>query len=197
MMKPKITTSTGAILLCCALVGGAVAVLEGTASASRVSAHTASRLPTIHGPWPRRDVSGAPLHAVSVVPNQADSGFVTLTIDDGQITRVGGGTISLREGTKQLTYATPSLTIPSSSKITLDGKEVSLEKLAVGDSAFVSSSPEGTTVSAWDGSVTSGAWSAGAHAWSGHEHGVPYPGHSWAGPGDGPPDGPAEGSDAW
>jgi hypothetical protein len=193
-------TRIGTILLCCALAGGAAAALEGTASATRVSARAADRLPALHGPWSWQASAGLPVHAVSVVPNQAGNGFVTLTIDAGQITSVGTGTIVLREGTKQLTYATPSLTIPSNSTITLDGKGVSLDQLAIGDSAFVSSSPEGTAVRAWDESSATGAWPANptdAHGWPGHEHGAPYPGHSWATPGDGTYGAPSEGPGAW
>jgi hypothetical protein len=201
MRKATIKTRISAIILCCALAGGAAALIAGSASARRAVIRTAGRLPADHGPWPWQAATGPPVHAVSAVPNQADSGFVTLTIDEGAITGVGAGTISLREGTKQATYGTPSLTIPPGSDITLNGESVSLEKLAVGDSAVVRSSPEGTMVSAWDrSSSTSGVWPAdrgGAHAWSGHEHANGYPGRSWGPPSGPPSDAPGEGPGAW
>ena len=95
---------------------------------------------------------------MEVVLNKAGTAYITQTEDHGTITAVdaGGGTITLKEGTSTVTYATPTITIPSGATVQLDGASSSLEKLKAGDHVSISSSSEGTTVFATDSSFQPG-----------------------------------------
>ena len=101
---------------------------------------------------------GDEVHAVEVVLNKAGTAYISETRDNGTITAVdaGGGKITLKEGTSSVTYATPTITIPSGASVKLDGASSSLEKLKAGDHVSISSSSEGTTVFATDSSFQPG-----------------------------------------
>jgi len=94
------------------------------------------------------------VHPESVVLNKKGDAFITVTTDSGKVQSVdaGAGTITIREGTKTVTYKTVTLTIPSGATIVLDGKSSSLSALAAEDHVMVSSSSEGTRVFAADSS---------------------------------------------
>ena len=137
-----------ALACVCALAGAAVGIGQSSAASSSTRrAHAA-------GVWLMGRHGGPPVHAVEVVPNKAGSAFITVTTDSGTITAVdaGAGTITLKEGTSSLTYATPTITVPSGATVLLDGKSSSLGALAAGDRVSISSSSEGTTVFATDSS---------------------------------------------
>ena len=55
-----------------------------------------------------------------------------------------------------MTYATPTITIPSGASVMLDGETSSLEKLKAGDHVSISSSSDGTSVFATDSSFKPG-----------------------------------------
>jgi hypothetical protein len=101
-----------------------------------------------HGP------GGDAVHSVDVVLNKAKTAYITQTTDEGAVESVdsAGGTITLLEGTKALTYKTVTVTVPSGATIALDGKSSTLGALVAGDHVSVSSSSDGTDVMAMDSS---------------------------------------------
>jgi len=165
----------------CALAAVATALAAGSTK-TKSSTHHATRHATASGtgeggappgpPGPRGE-HGA-VHSEGVVLNKKGDGFITVTTNSGKVKSVdaGAGTIEVTEEANSVTYKTVTLTIPSGSSVTLDGKSSSLESLAAGDHVMVSSSSEGTTVFAADSSF--------------HPEG---PGHGGPTPGGGAPPG--------
>ena len=96
------------------------------------------------------------VHSTEVVLNKAGTAYITETEDWGTVTAVdsSAGTITVKEGTSSVTYATPTITIPSGATVTLDGKTSSLEKISSGAHVSIRSSSEGTEVFAMDSSFT-------------------------------------------
>jgi hypothetical protein len=149
----------GAAVAACAVGGVTAAVVEGAATAKRaVSAHSASQGPRMAGPQAGAPpgIPGGPhaVHSVSVVLDKAGTGFVTQTTDRGKIQSVDASarTITLVEGTKSLTYRTPTVTIAADATVALDGKSSSLGDLAAGDHVSIDSSSDGASVFATDSS---------------------------------------------
>jgi hypothetical protein len=152
----------------CALAGGAVGISQ-SAAAGHATAHRATRS-TSHPRFPGAgggpgDLGGmggvgpfGAVHSVSEVLNKAGTAYIAETTDSGTITAVDStsGTITLTEGTSKVTYGTPTITIPSSATVTLDGKTSSLADLAAKDHVTISSSSDGTTVFAIDSSFGPG-----------------------------------------
>ena len=95
---------------------------------------------------------GAPVHSEMVVPNKAGDGFETITQDSGKVDSVSGDQLSITEGTKQATYKTVTLDIPSDAKVIRNGKSAQLSDLQQGDYVHVSQSPQGGFVFAADAS---------------------------------------------
>lgn len=185
-MKSKKRIATVTLAATCALAGAAAGISEssaakGTSSTKATRSSTAAGVggapPGPHGPGGPGGPGGMgrEVHAVEVVLNKAGNAYISETDDNGTVTAVdsSAGTITLKEGSSSVTYATPTLTIPSSATVMLDGAASSLDKLAVGDRVMVSSSSEATTVFATDSAFKP----AGG------------PGH-----GAGPPQPPAEGA---
>lgn len=144
----------------CALIGAAAGISQSAAdskssSSKPTKAARAARGAVMFGfahaghPGP-----GAEVHAVEVVLNKAGTDYITVTEDNGTITAVdaSAGKITLKEGTDKVTYATPTITIPSGATVLLDGASSSLDKLKAGDHVSISSSSEGATVFATDSS---------------------------------------------
>ncbi len=186
-MRKRKRAGVIAVASLCALGGAAAGISQSAASSGSKS--TAPKIRhSANGPggWP-----GGPggrddaVHSVSEVLDKAGTAYVTQTTDSGTITAVdaSAGTITIKEGTSSVTYATPTLTIPSGSTVTLDGQSSSLEKLAGGDDVTVSSSSEGTTVFATDSSFKpsgpgghGGPPPGGSGSWSGSSSSPPTPG---------------------
>ena len=145
----------------CVLAGAAAGISQSAASSSSSSsaksakAGAPARTAGAHafGHFGRGGPGGE-VHALEVVPNKAGTGFITVTEDNGTITSIdaGAGKITLKEGTSSVTYATPTIDIPSGATVLLNGSSSSLEKLSAGDKVSISSSSEGTTVFATDSS---------------------------------------------
>jgi hypothetical protein len=121
---------------------------------------------------------GGAVHEVATVLDKAGTAYISETVDHGTLKSVdtGAGTITIVEGTKTFTYETPTLTIPSGVTVTLDGKTSTLASLSEGDHVTLTSSTDGTSVSATDSSFqpTGGA-----------------PGHSGAAPSGSAPAAPS------
>ena len=143
----------------CALAGAAAGISTSSAAKSKPTAKTirhsaAGGMPGGPHGGPGPGGGDRAVHAVEEVLNKAGTAFISQTVDSGEITAVdaSAGTITLKEGTSTVTYATPTIDIPSGATVTLDGSSSSLEKLKAGDHASVASSSEGTTVFATDSS---------------------------------------------
>jgi hypothetical protein len=130
----------------CAAVGAGAGIAGSTASSGKKTraAQTGAPMRPPHG--------GPPVHAVAVVPNQANNGFVTVTEDSGTVESVSGDQLAIKEGTKTLTYKSTTLTIPSDAKVYRNFATAKLGDLQAGDRVHVASSSEGTVVMARDAS---------------------------------------------
>jgi len=189
-MKSKKRLGVASLAAACALAGAAAGISESSASSTKTTRktvrHSAAGFPGPGGPGPGGGPGGGgAVHAVEQVLNKAGTAYISQTVDSGEITALDAseGKITLKEGTPKVTYATPTIDVPSGATVTLDGSSSSLEKLKTGEHATITSSSEGTSVFAMDSS--------------------PAPGGGHGGPG-GPPAGmapngqapPAEGSSA-
>lgn len=172
MNRARIAT-TGAVAGACALAGVLGGIAEGSAAKGH-SAHKATQASGTaplgrFGPGGRHGgggFGGFSIHSVAVVPNQAGTGFETVTSDSGTVKSVDASshTITITEGTTSTTYGTPTVSVPAAAKVILDGKSSSLSSLAAGDRVRVSSSSDGTaTVFAFDS-----AFAPGRHMGWGH-----------------------------
>jgi hypothetical protein len=98
-----------------------------------------------HGHPGRRALRGA-VHAEAVIPSGGR--FVTVTLDRGFVQKVEGNDLTLREGTKSLTYKTVTLTIPANARVREDRKTAHLSDLEVGEHVLVVQGPDRTLVRA-------------------------------------------------
>lgn len=147
----------------CALAGAAAGISQSAASSSSgkssaKAVKAASNAGPPGGGHPGHGMHGGEVHAVEVVLNKAGTAYINETDDNGTITAVdsSAGTITLKEGTSSVTYATPTITIPSGASVMLDGETSSLDKLKEGDHVSISSSSDGTNVFATDSSFKPG-----------------------------------------
>ena len=115
-------------------------------------------------------------HAEEVVLNKAGTAFITETEDSGTVTSVSGDQLGVKEAASNVTYKTVTLTIPADATVYRNGSKAALSDLKSGDHVHVSSSSDGTTVFAGDGSFRPGPDGP-------HGHGGPPPGAPPAGSG--------------
>jgi hypothetical protein len=143
----------GSIAAACAAAALTAGIAEGSGTTTQSS--TATQPSTTSGaPMPGHDGHGGPpggrgpggggggaVHSVDVVLNKAKTAYITQTSDEGTIESVdsSGGSITLLEGTKAVTYKTVTVTVPSSATVTLDGKSSTLSALVAGDRVSVMS----------------------------------------------------------
>ncbi len=162
---------TAGVALISAAAGAAAGITGGTAATTNKSARAGSA--ALHGRSATRDrpfaLHGFPVHEVGVVLNKAGDGFITVTSDSGTLQSVSGDQLTLKEAVGSVVYRTVTLTIPSGATVIRNFKTASLSDLRAGDRVRVSSSTEGTTVLADDGSMLPRG--DGLHA-----HGAPPPG---------------------
>jgi hypothetical protein len=153
----------GSIAAACAAAALTAGIAEGSGTTTQSS--TATQPSTTSGAaMPGHDGHGGPpggrgpgggaVHSVDIVLNKAKSAYITQTTDEGTVESVdsSGGSITLLEGTKAVTYKTVTVTVPSSATVTLDGKTSTLSALVTGDRVSISSSSDGTDVTAMDAS---------------------------------------------
>ncbi len=158
MHRTRRTVTIG-LAVVCAMVGAAAGIAQSSAAGK--SGKSASRHSARQG-FPGRFGHGGPggrgmaVHSTEVVLNKAGTAFITETEDSGTVTAVdsSAGTITIKEGTTSVTYATPTIAIPSGANVRLDGNTSSLEKILSGDHVSIRSSSEGTDVFAVDASFT-------------------------------------------
>lgn len=157
----------------CALAGAAAGISQSVAAKSSTK-HTTHSSVAGARPGPPGGGMGGPggggggaVHSVSEVLDKAGTAYIAQTTDSGTITEVGESSITVKEGTDTVTYATPTISIPSGATVTLHGKTSALSDLKSGDRVTISSSSEGTSVFATDSSWTPGSGGPGGGGWSG------------------------------
>lgn len=84
------------------------------------------------------------VHADVVVAT--GSGFATVTVDRGFVRSVSGQQLTIREGTKKVTYKTVTVTIPSSAKVRDNRRASTLSALTAGQRVSVVQAPNRTWV---------------------------------------------------
>ena len=146
---------TAGVALISAAAGAAAGISGGTAATTNKSARAGAA--AAHGGWGLRGGPppghGFAVHEVAVVLNKAGDGFITVTSDSGTLQSVSGDQLTLKEAVGSVAYRTVTLTIPSGATVIRNFKTASLSDLRANDRVRVSSSTEGTTVLADDGSV--------------------------------------------
>jgi len=103
------------------------------------------------------------VHAEEVVPNKAGTAFITQTEDNGTVVSVAGDQLTIKEGTKTLTYKNVALTIPSGATISRNGAKAALTDFKAGDRVRVTSSSDGTSVFGGDKTPKDGPGGPGRH----------------------------------
>jgi VCBS repeat-containing protein len=182
MKRPHILTAAGVGVIC-AFAGAGDGIAESSAATHH---HTATTKVTTGwgGPWGPYGFGGfGAIRSDSILPN-GQGGFKSVTVDAGTITSVGANSLTLKEGTTNATYATPTITPSGSVTYTLDGKSAQFSALTAGDRAVIVQSSTGTSsVTAIDSSATAsgyrpGRWGPGDSTPNGYG-----PGNGWGGPG--------------
>ena len=147
MTAPKIAKVGGVIGACAALGAAGAYVGDAVSAPSTSSAATAKAKPA--GPnGQRRGPLGRlrrAVHADLVVPTK-DGKFVNVTIDRGFVEKLDGNSLTLREGTKQATYKTLRLDIPSDAVVRIKRKPGKLSDIKTGQHAMVVHGPKRTLV---------------------------------------------------
>jgi hypothetical protein len=137
--------TVGVAALCVVLgAAGGIATSGAATSKSRKSSATGSGRPG--GP-----PGGRAVHEDAVVLNKAGTAFITATEDSGTVVSASGDQLTIKEGTKSVTYKTVTLTIPSGATVKRNGSTAQLSDLKAGDRVHVTQSSDGTTVFADDG----------------------------------------------
>jgi hypothetical protein len=151
----------GVAALCTALgtAGGIATSGAATSKSKKASSNRSGR--------PGGPPGGHAVHEVAVVLNKAGTGFITATEDNGSVVSVSGDQLTVKEGTKSVTYKTVTLTIPGGATVRRNGSTAKLSDLKAGDHVHVTQSSDGTTVFADDGT----------HRPMGHGYGPPGGGY--------------------
>jgi hypothetical protein len=136
----------GVAALCIAL-GAAGGIASGGAATSTSKKANATR-----AGGPPGGPGGRAVHEDAVVLNKAGTAFITATEDSGTVVSVSGDQLTIKEGTKSVTYKTLTLTIPSGATIKRNGSTAQLSAFKAGDRVHVTKSSDGTTVIGGDAS---------------------------------------------
>lgn len=164
MHKNKLIATALAAL---AVVGVTAGIAQGSSTKHSSSHARTSQAGAAPSPSGAPGRPGGPgdrgVHSMSIVLDKAGTAFITQTTDEGAVQSVdsNAGTITILEGTKSLTYKTPTLSVPAGATVTLDGKTSALSSLVAGDRVSVSTSSDGTTVRASDSSFHPGGGAGG------------------------------------
>ena len=147
MTAPKIAKVGGVIGACAALGAAGAYVGDAVSAPSTSSAATAKAKPA--GPnGQRRGPLGRlrrAVHADLVVPTK-DGKFVNVTVDRGIVEKVEGNSLTLREGTKNATYKTITIDLPSNAVVRIKRKPGKLSDIKAGQHAMVVKGPDRTAV---------------------------------------------------
>ncbi len=135
---------TLAVAVSCLGVGaGASAIADAGASTTST---THATKPAAKAAW-ARDRRGLLRRAVQgQLVIHTKKGFETVSFERGYVQSVSGDSLTLREGTKNATYKTVTLTIPSSARVRNNGAASSLSALTSGEHVGVIQGPANTWV---------------------------------------------------
>ena len=146
-MTARKIAKVGGVVGACAALGAAGAYVGDAASPSNSAAAAAKSKQA--GPNGQRRGQLRRLrravHADLVVPTK-DGKFVNVTVDRGVVEKVDGNSLTLREGTKNATYKTITLDLPSNAVVRIKRKRGKLSDLKVGQRAMVVKGPQRTLV---------------------------------------------------
>ena len=95
--------------------------------------------------------AGTPSTRTRSSSTRPETAFINATEDSASVVSVSGDQLTIKEGTKSVTYKTLTLTIPSGATIKRNGSTAQLSALKAGDHVHVTKSSDGTTVFADDG----------------------------------------------
>lgn len=163
----------------CALVGASLGISTSLAASGKNSGQRPGDAQAgppqgapPHGGRPGRGGPGGPggpggVHAEIVVPDQDGEGFVTLVSDVGTLAAISGSELTVKEGTKDETYATVTVTADGTVSVRRNGKKSTLSALKVGDHVRVTKDGTRTRI---DASTAS---------WEGKQGGQPPHAPSW------------------
>ena len=112
-MKQTKTMKTVGVAALCAALGTA----GGIASSGAASSTSKKANSTRQGPPGGGRPGGHAVHEDAVVLNKAGTAFINATEDSGSVVSVSGDQLTIKEGTKSVTYKTLTLTIPSGATI--------------------------------------------------------------------------------
>jgi hypothetical protein len=146
MKNPKSLRTVGVAALCVAL-GAAGGIASSGAATSKSKKANSTR-----AGGPPGGPGGRAVHEDAVVLNKAGTAFITATEDSGTVVSVSGDQLTIKEGTKSVTYKTLTLTIPSGATVKRNGSTAQLSDLKAGDRVHVTQSSDGTTVIGGDAS---------------------------------------------
>jgi hypothetical protein len=136
----------GAVAVAGAVVGfGANALGTAGAHTGHGPGHRGAERGLLGGHEGRRALRRA-VHAEAVIP--VNGRFVTVTLDRGFVVNVVGSDLTIREGTKNLTFKTVTLTIPANARVREDGRAAMLSDLEAGEHVVVFQGPNRTLVRA-------------------------------------------------
>lgn len=131
----------------CVAIGGAGSAIatagaaSSGASTTSTTLSTAAKTPHARGARLRaRALERRAVHANVVVATK--TGFTTVTVDRGFVQSVSGQALTIREGTKNATYKTVTLTIPSNAKVRDNRRASTLSALTAGQRVVVAQAPQ-------------------------------------------------------
>jgi hypothetical protein len=166
-----------AVATTCAIVGAAGGIASsGAASKATSSATSSTSKKGGGGPGGPGGPGGGgfSIHSESVQLDKAGKAFITVTRDQGTVTAVSGSDITLKEGTKTVTYKTVTVTVADNATVTRNDETAALSDIKVGDTVSISQSSDGSQVRAYDPTYKPTA-PTGGHGGFGGGHGGPPP----------------------
>jgi hypothetical protein len=129
-------------------IAGSAAAPSKSKKADKAQTNGEGRGPG-HGFGPM-GAGGPPVHSEAVVPNQAGTGFDTVTMDNGKFKSLSGNQLTITEGTDTTVYKDVTIAVPDGSKVYRNRNAAQLSDLKDGDHVRVMQSPSGTFVAAED-----------------------------------------------
>jgi hypothetical protein len=124
----------------CAAVGaGASAIATAGAAGTTTATKASPSHPVARRALERRAVQGDLVVATK-------SGFATVTFSRGFVQAVSGRQLTIKEGSRQATYKTVTLTIPADAIVRDNGQTASLSQLTQGQRVGVLQGPKRTLV---------------------------------------------------
>jgi hypothetical protein len=128
----------------CAAAGAGAGAIATAGAASNPTAPKATAAAAAAHPLVRRALVRRAVQGDVVVATK--NGFATVTFNRGFVQAVNGQQLTIREGTKNATYRTVTLNIPSNAKVRDNGQTASLSQLTQGERVGVVRGPNRTLV---------------------------------------------------